>query len=122
MGRARTAAGVGSLLTRLAGISRLLSLEAGPSPPRCRRCFWPQAAPRRVSEASLVANGRLLTSGGGGIRTHGQLAPSTVFKTVPRTPQLVACQYFVSTAPTRLHCRLHKTGPLGPGPTKGSPS
>src|SRR3954454_23006361 len=31
----------------------------------------------------LVANWRTLTNGGGGIRTHGRLAPTTVFKTVP---------------------------------------
>src|SRR5260370_13583397 len=38
---------------------------------------------RVSSEMSPGAFSRPLASGGGGIRTHGQLALSTVFKTVP---------------------------------------
>ena len=45
---------------------------------------------------ALDVSGRVLSgpdgSGGGGIRTHGRLAPTTVFKTVAPSPQVEAPQ------------------------------
>ncbi len=56
-----------------------------------------------------------LPSGGGGIRTHGWLAPSTVFKTVPidhsGTPPSVVSSLFPTIYGSRsCHCSLTRSG------------